>query len=155
MSPAAIRWSGQMLHPVRPCPADRVAFHATSCQLPCFHTTRRYKPASRNPKDRWKLLLASLGLGDAGEGLPVAALGESTQQLTKKFASCACAVMVDIDIDTGFRRPSEGGEALQWLPAGEADDLIITFEDEPFVGATEPIDARSHLVNGRGRRFPN
>jgi hypothetical protein len=49
----------------------------------------------------------------------------------------------------------EGGQALQWLPVGEADDLIITFEDEPFVGATEPIDARSHLVNGSGRRFPN
>jgi hypothetical protein len=36
----------------------------------------------------------------------------------------------------------------------EADDLIITFEDEPFVGATEPIDARSHLVNGRDVDFP-
>jgi hypothetical protein len=58
-------------------------------------------------------------------------------------------MMVDVDIDTGLGRPLEGGQALQWLPIRKADDLIISLEDEPFVGGTKPIDARSHFGNGR------
>jgi hypothetical protein len=36
----------------------------------------------------------------------------------------------------------------------KADDLVILLEDEPIVGGAEPIDARSHLVNGRDVDFP-
>jgi hypothetical protein len=36
----------------------------------------------------------------------------------------------------------------------QADDLVILLEDEPIVGGAEPIDARSHLVNGRDIDFP-
>ena len=79
-----------------------------------------------------------VGLGDAGEGLPVAALGEPAQQLRVELASSAGAVMVDVDIDTGLSRPLEGGQALQWLPIRKADDLVISLEDEPIVGARSP-----------------
>jgi hypothetical protein len=40
-------------------------------------------------------------------------------------------------------------QPLHWLPVRKADDLIISFEDEPFVGGAEPVDARRHLSNGR------
>jgi hypothetical protein len=53
-------------------------------------------------------------LGDAGEGLPVAPLGEPAQQLRVELASSAGAVMVDVDIDTGLSPRLEGGQA--WLP---------------------------------------
>ncbi len=36
----------------------------------------------------------------------------------------------------------------------KADDLVILLEDEPIVGGAEPIDARSHLVNGRDVDLP-
>ena len=35
----------------------------------------------------------------------------------------------------------EGGQALQWLPMREADDLVISLEDEPFLGDAERTDA--------------
>ena len=101
-----------------------------------------------------KAVAGLVGLGDAGEGLPVAALGEPAQQLSVELASCAGAVMVDVDIDTGLSRPLEGSQALQWLPIRKADDLIISLEDEPFVGGAEPIDARSHLISGRDFDLP-
>ena len=63
-----------------------------------------------------KAVAGLVGLGDTGEGLPVAALGEPAQQLRVELASSAGAVMVDVDIDTGLSRPLEGGQALQWLP---------------------------------------
>jgi hypothetical protein len=62
-------------------------------------------------------------LGDAGDGLPVGALGESMQQLTKKVrvlrrrGDGRCP-------HTSLGRPLEGGQALQGLPMREADDLI-------------------------------
>jgi hypothetical protein len=87
------------------------------------------------------------------KALPIA-LGEPAQQLRAELASCAGAVTVDVDIDTGLSRPLEGSQALQWLPIREADDLIISLEDEPFVGGTKPIDARSHFGNGRDVDFP-
>jgi len=48
----------------------------------------------------------------------------------------------------------EGGKALQWLPVREADDLIISLEDEPFSGGAERTDAGSDLVIGRDVDFP-
>src|SRR6516162_10917550 len=62
--------------------------------------------------------------------------------------------MVDVDVDTGFSRPLEGSQTLQWLPVCEADDLIIAFQDEPFMGFAEPGDTRSHLTCGRDLDFP-
>ena len=61
-----------------------------------------------------KAVAGLVGLGDTGEGLPVAALGEPAQQ----------------------------------LPIRKTDGLIISLEDESFVGGAKPIDARSHLTNG-------
>jgi len=48
----------------------------------------------------------------------------------------------------------EGGQALQWLPMREADDLIISLEDEPFLGGAERTDAGSDLTNGRDVDVP-
>jgi hypothetical protein len=62
-------------------------------------------------------------LGDAGEGLPVAALGEPAQQLRIELAAPAGATMVEVDIDTSLSRRLEGSQALQWLPVRKADDL--------------------------------
>jgi hypothetical protein len=101
-----------------------------------------------------KAVAGLVGLGDAGEGLPVAALGEPAQQSRLELASSAGAMMVDVDIDTGLGRPLEGGQALQWLPIRKADDPINSLEDEPFVGSAEPTDARSHLSSGRDVDFP-
>jgi hypothetical protein len=78
-------------------------------------------------------------LGDAGEGLRGAPLGEPAQQLRcsarllRRRGDGRCR-------HTGLGRPSEGGQALQWLPIREADDLIISVEDEPFLGAAERTD---------------
>jgi hypothetical protein len=84
-----------------------------------------------------------------------ATLGEPAQQLRVELASSASAVMVDVDIETGLRRPLEGSQALQRLATlGKTDDLVISLEDEPFVGGAKPIDARSHLTNGRDVDFP-
>src|ERR1700724_278268 len=85
-------------------PGRSSCIHATSCQLPCFHTTRRYKAGVLEPEGSMETVAGLVGLGDAGEGLPVGALGESTQQLTKKFASCAGAVMGDVDIPVSVAR---------------------------------------------------
>jgi hypothetical protein len=48
----------------------------------------------------------------------------------------------------------EGGQALQWLPIREADDLIISLEDEPFLGGAERTGAGSDLTKGRDVDFP-
>jgi hypothetical protein len=48
--------------------------------------------------------------------------------------------MGDVDIPVSVA-PLEGGQALQWLPIREADDLIISLEDEPFLGGAERGDA--------------
>jgi hypothetical protein len=50
-----------------------------------------------------------------------------------------------VDVDAGLSRPLEGSQPLHWLPIRKADDLIISFEDEPFVGGAEPVDARRHF----------
>ena len=93
-----------------------------------------------------KAVAGLVGLSDAGEGLPVAAFGETAQQLRIELASSARAVMVDVDIDTGLSRPLESNQTLQWLPIRKANDLSVSLEDEPLVGGAEPIDARSHLT---------
>ena len=77
------------------------------------------------PEGSMKAVAGVVGLSDAGEGLPAPALGEPAQQLRVELTSCAGAVMVDVDIDTGLSRPLEGSQALQWLPIRNADDLII------------------------------
>ena len=56
------------------------------------------------PEGSMETVAGLVGLGDAGEGLPVGALGEATQQLTKKFASCAGAVMGDVGIPVSVAR---------------------------------------------------
>jgi hypothetical protein len=101
-----------------------------------------------------KAVARLVGLSDAGEGLPIASLGEPAQQLRVELASSASAVMVDVDIDTGLGRPLEGGQALQRLPIRKTDDLIIPLEDEQFVCGAKHIDARSHFGNGRDVDFP-
>jgi hypothetical protein len=40
-------------------------------------------------------------------------------------------------------------------PYAEADDLIISLVDEPFVDGAERTDAGSDLTNDRGRPFPD
>jgi hypothetical protein len=85
-----------------------------------------------------KAVAGLVGLSDAGEGLPVAALGEPAQQLRVELASSAGAVMVVVHIDTGLSRPLEGNQTLQWLPIRKADDLVTSLEYEPFVGGAEP-----------------
>lgn len=63
--------------------------------------------------------------------------------------------MGDVDIpDTGLGRPLEGGQALRWLPVPEAADLIISLEDEPFLGGADRIDAGSDVTKGRDVDFP-
>src|ERR1700722_1488009 len=62
--------------------------------------------------------------------------------------------MVDVDVDTGLSRPFEGSQTLQWLPVCEADDLIIAFQDQPFMGFAQPGDTRGHLAHGRDLDFP-
>jgi hypothetical protein len=63
-----------------------------------------------------KAVARLVGFSDAGEGLPIASLGEPAQQLRVELASSASAVMVDVDIDTGLGRPLEGSQALQRCP---------------------------------------
>jgi hypothetical protein len=48
---------------------------------------------AENPVDRWMPLL-----GDAGEGLPIAPLGELAQELRVELGSSAGAVMGGVDI---------------------------------------------------------
>jgi hypothetical protein len=55
---------------------------------------------------------------------------------------------------TSLGRPLEGGQALQSPPIREADDLIISFEDEPFLGDAERTDAGSDLTKGRDVDVP-
>ena len=43
-----------------------------------------------------------VGLGDAGEGSSIAALGDAPQQLGVELAADAGAVVVGADIDAGF-----------------------------------------------------
>jgi len=106
------------------------------------------------PEGSMKAIAGLIGLSDAGEDLPVAALGEPAQQLRVELASCAGAVMVVVHIDTGLSRPLEGNQTLQWLPIRKADDPIVSLEDEPFVGGAKPTDARSHFGDGRDVEFP-
>jgi|GEM_PF-6168688 hypothetical protein len=80
-----------------------------------------------------KAVAGLVGLSDAGEDVPIPALGEPPQQLRVELASPAGTVMGDVDIDTGLDRRLEGGQPLQWLPIRKADDLLIPREDEPFV----------------------
>jgi len=101
-----------------------------------------------------KAVAGLVRLSDAGEGLPIAALGKPPQHLRVELASCAVAVMAVVHIDTGLSRPLEGNQTLQWLPIRKADDLVTSLEDEPFVGGAKPIDARSHLTNGRDVDLP-
>jgi hypothetical protein len=46
------------------------------------------------PEGSIKAVAGRVGLGDAGEDLPVAALAEPAQQLRVELASCAGAVIV-------------------------------------------------------------
>ena len=101
-----------------------------------------------------KAVAGLVRLSDAGEGLPIAALGKPPQHLRVELASCAVAVMAVVHIDTGLSRPLEGNQTLQWLPIRKADDLVTSLEDEPFVGGAKPTDARSHFGDGRDVEFP-
>jgi hypothetical protein len=49
-----------------------------------------------------KAVAGLVGLSDAGEDLPVAPRGEPPEQLRVQLASCAGAVMVNVDLDTGL-----------------------------------------------------
>jgi hypothetical protein len=91
--------------------------------------------------------------GDAGEGSWVAPLGEPAQKLRVELASSAGAGDGRCR-HTGLGRPLEGGQAPRWLPTREADDLIISLEDEPFLGGAERTDAGSDLTKGRDVDFP-
>src|SRR5208283_4008006 len=101
-----------------------------------------------------KTVAGLVGLGDAGEGAPIAALGEPTQQSRVQLAATAGTVMIDVDIDAGLGRPLVGSQAIECVSVGEADDPITAFEDEPFVGVAGGGDARSHLSYGRDFDFP-
>jgi hypothetical protein len=68
--------------------------------------------------------------------------------LRVELASCAGAVIIDVDVDTGLGRPLEGSQALHRLPIRKADDPIVSLEDEPFVGGAKPTGARSHFGDG-------
>lgn len=57
------------------------------------------------PEGSMKAVAGHVGLSDAEEDLPIAALGEPPQQLSAQIASRAGAVMVGIDIATGLSRP--------------------------------------------------
>ncbi len=85
------------------------------------------------PEGSMKAVAGLVGLGDAGEGSPIAALGEPVQQLPVEFAAAADTLMVDGDIDTGLSRPLVGSPGIECVRGGVAEDLIVTFEDEPFV----------------------
>src|ERR1700757_2828154 len=61
--------------------------------------------------------------------------------------------MVEVDVDSGLNSPLEGRQTLQWLPVREADDPLIAFQDEPFVGFAQPGDTRGHLGYGRDLDF--
>src|SRR5271166_4603569 len=62
--------------------------------------------------------------------------------------------MVAADVDTGFSRPRVGRQAMQRVAVGEADDLTVMFENEPFVGLLGRGDTRSHLLCARDFDFP-
>ena len=101
-----------------------------------------------------KPIAGVVGLSDAGEGLLVAARGESAQQLSIEFASSAGAVMADVHIDTGLNGPLEGSQALEWLAVRESDDLLFKLEDKPFVGGAETGDTSGHLGYRWDVNFP-
>src|ERR1700744_855947 len=70
-----------------------------------------------------------IGQSDAGEGLPAATFGECAPQVHIQRGSCATAVLVGVNVDAGFSRPLEAGQALQRLPVGKADDLAVALQD--------------------------
>jgi hypothetical protein len=110
----------------------------------------------RRPGGTRRIAVARLvGLSDAGEGLPIASLGEPAQQLRVELASSARAVMVDVDIDTSLGRPLEGSQARQRLPIRKTDDMVISLEDKPFVGWREAHRCAQPCRQRSGRRFPN
>jgi hypothetical protein len=71
----------------------------------------------------------------------VAPLGEPSQQLRAQLATSAGASRLNVDRDTGLSGALEGDQALQRLPIRKTDDLIISLEDEPFVGGAKPMAA--------------
>ena len=83
-----------------------------SCVLPCHAAVHA---GVLEPEGSMKAVAGRVGLSDAGEDLPVAALGEPPQQLRAELASCAGAVIIDVDIDAGLGRPLEGSQALHRL----------------------------------------
>jgi hypothetical protein len=63
-----------------------------------------------------KAVAGLVGLSDAGEGVPIAALGEPAQQPRVELASSAGAVMGNVDIYTGFGRPLEAANRFSGCP---------------------------------------
>src|ERR1700759_5359860 len=59
-----------------------------------------------------------------------------------------------LDVHTDLDRPLVGRNAIKRVPIGEADDLIFTFEDEPFVSGTSGADTGGHLPHTRDFDFP-
>jgi hypothetical protein len=103
-----------------------------------------------NPVDRWMPLL-----GDAGEGLPIAPLGEPAQQ---ELRVCGRVLRRRGDgrcRHAGLGRPLEGGQALQWLPIREADNLIVSLEDGRVLGGVERHRCGQRSRQRSGRRFRN
>jgi hypothetical protein len=75
--------------------------------------------------------------------------------LRVELRAAASAVIVGVSTDPGLSRPPECRQPLQRLCVSEADDLIITFEDEPFVGDAEPGEYGQPSRPPPGLRFPN
>ena len=64
------------------------------------------------PEGSMKSVAGLVGLGDAGEDSPVAAIGEAAQHFYVECAATACAVMVAADIDTCLNRSLVGGHGM-------------------------------------------
>jgi len=80
-----------------------------------------------------------------------AATWSEESEIVRCFAAAACAVMVAAD---GLSRPLEGRQAIKYVAVGEADHMIVMFENNPFVRLLGRGDTRSHLVYARCFDFP-
>ena len=75
----------------------------------------------------------------------------SESEIVRCFAAAAGAVMVAAD---GLSRTLEGRQAIKYVAAGEADHMIVMFENNPFVRLLGRGDTRSHFVSARCFDFP-
>ena len=101
-----------------------------------------------------KSVAGLVGLSDAGECSPEAALTEPVEELRVQRAAASAAMLVAGNIESGLDRPPKGRVEIEGVRVRESDCLVAAFEDEPGMSIGRRRDALSHLIGGRDIEFP-